>query len=162
MPEGESSDNIEPLIDIVINFDAWEKLDFNAEEIAKIAIKATLNEFDGEKGVIALLLTDDDEIQELNKLWRGHDKPTNVLSFEHVEGFGILGDIAISLSYCQREAFEQNKSLKNHFTHLLVHGVLHLLGYDHELADEANEMEDLEREILEKLGICDPYLIGNE
>jgi phosphate starvation-inducible protein PhoH and related proteins len=106
----------------------------------------------------AVLFTTDAAVQELNLQWRGKDKPTNVLSFPAPETAGTLGDIALAYETCAREAAEQGKSLKDHATHLLVHGLLHLLGYDHEADDDAAEMEGLEKDILAKLGLDDPYI----
>lgn len=99
---------------------------------------------------------DDTEIRELNHQFRGQDKPTNVLSFpDGVDGY--LGDIAISLETIKREAIEQQKSPDDHLAHMVVHGVLHLLGYDHENDADATEMETLEINILAKMGIDNPY-----
>ncbi|GLQ05205.1 endoribonuclease YbeY [Sneathiella chinensis] len=122
---------------------------------------------------ISILLTDDPQIQDLNREYRGKDKPTNVLSFpdthlsaetlEEAVRFDeplFLGDIAIARSTVEAEAKEQGKSLDDHFCHLLVHGMLHLLGFDHIEDDEAEEMEGLEVEILAKMNIDNPYLVG--
>lgn len=116
---------------------------------------------------IAITLSDDAEVQVLNRDWRGKDKPTNVLSFPGLEGAmaGLLppdaprplGDLILAYETCAREAEEQGKSLADHARHLVVHGVLHLLGYDHETDAEAEEMEALETTILAGLGIADPY-----
>lgn len=160
MPEDSDCES-DPLIETIINCDDWQKLDFEPIAKAQEIIKSVLKEFEDANGAIDVLLTDDGEIRELNKKWRNIDKPTNVLSFEHIGANDILGDIAISLSYCQKEAENQNKNLKNHFTHLLVHGTLHLLGYDHINEVEAQEMENLERDILAKMGISDPYILGD-
>ena len=113
---------------------------------------------------ISVLLCDDAEIRTLNHQWRGFDKPTNVLSFpapgEH-EGMP-LGDIAVAFETCEREAHADGKTFDDHVTHLVVHGVLHLMGYDHETESEAEEMEDTERRILRTLGIADPYAASAE
>ncbi|GGF40886.1 hypothetical protein GCM10011321_34550 [Youhaiella tibetensis] len=110
---------------------------------------------------ISILLTDDAEQQVLNREWRGKDAPTNVLSFPQIEPFdpvvGILGDIILARETLEREAVEQGTSFEHHFTHLIVHGFLHILGYDHIEDDEALEMEGLETQILASLGIPDPY-----
>ena len=94
------------------------------------------------------------ESRRLNRTWRGKDKPTNVLSFssEHE-----LGDLAICAPVVAREAREQGKRPAAHWAHMVVHGVLHLLGYDHETSREADAMEHLERRILAELGVPDPY-----
>jgi probable rRNA maturation factor len=110
---------------------------------------------------LSILLTDDAEQQELNRDWRGLDKPTNVLSFPQIEPFGkvvgMLGDITLARETLEREANELGKPFTEHFTHLIVHGFLHILGYDHIEDDEALQMEGLETQILSGLGISDPY-----
>jgi phosphate starvation-inducible protein PhoH and related proteins len=122
-------------------------------------IMGALNGFFDTKGEnAAVLFTHDAAVQTLNAQWRGKDMPTNVLSFPAVEAAGTLGDIALAYETCAREAVEQGKSLKDHATHLLVHGFLHLLGYDHEADEDAAEMEGLEKDIMAKLGLEDPYI----
>jgi probable rRNA maturation factor len=105
---------------------------------------------------------DDARVQALNKLWRGLDKPTNVLSFPAPDSPSgparMLGDIAISYQTAAREAAAEGKTLADHIAHLSVHGFLHLLGYDHESDEDAEEMEGLERVILARIGISDPYV----
>ena len=117
----------------------------------------------------SILFTSDEQVYELNKEWRGKDKPTNVLSFPMLEREDLLaleadgppemlGDIALAYETCQREAEEKGVSLRDHTVHLLVHGFLHLAGHDHIDSDEqAAAMEKLEVEALAKLGIADPY-----
>ncbi|HEX2793129.1 MAG TPA: rRNA maturation RNase YbeY [Croceicoccus sp.] len=118
--------------------------------------------------LVSLVLGDDAEVHALNKEWRDRDKPTNVLSFPMLDadelaniGDGIptmLGDIVMAHGICEREALEKSVALANHATHLLVHGLLHLAGYDHETSDaDAEEMEALEVRILARLCIADPY-----
>ncbi|MEM9810106.1 MAG: rRNA maturation RNase YbeY [Pseudomonadota bacterium] len=110
-----------------------------------------------------LLFTSDSEVRALNAAWREKDKSTNVLSFPAEPLPGLpeaaqpLGDIALAFETCAREADEKGISLKDHATHLIVHGVLHLLGYDHISEEEAEAMEALERKVLAGLGIADPY-----
>jgi probable rRNA maturation factor len=105
-----------------------------------------------------VLLADDARLQALNAQFRGKDSPTNVLSFgAPAGGAGPLGDIALAYGVCAREAAEQGKSLAAHLQHLTTHGVLHLIGYDHEDAAEAEAMEAKERAILAGLGLADPY-----
>lgn len=110
---------------------------------------------------LSILLTNDEEQHALNKEWRGKDSSTNVLSFPQIEPFdpvvGILGDITLARETLIREADEQGVSFEAHFTHLVVHGFLHILGYDHLDDEEAEEMESLETAILATLGIDDPY-----
>ena len=107
-------------------------------------------------GEIALALADDSLLRKLNSGFRGKDRPTNVLSFP-TGNDDFLGDVAISCETLLREAHEQDKAPKDHAVHLLVHGILHLLGYDHQSEDAADAMESLERRVLERLGIADPY-----
>lgn len=122
-------------------------------------ITAAVDDFFEPKGEnFAALFTSDDAVKILNAQWRGKDMPTNVLSFPAPDTAGTLGDIALAYETCAREADEQGKSLKDHATHLLAHGLLHLLGYDHEADDDAAEMEGLEKDILARLGIADPYV----
>jgi probable rRNA maturation factor len=110
---------------------------------------------------ISILLTNDEEQHELNKQWRGKDSSTNVLSFPQIEPFGpvvgILGDITLARETLEREAADQGVSFADHFTHLVVHGFLHILGYDHMTDKEALQMESLETQILASLGVDDPY-----
>lgn len=123
-------------------------------------------------GEVCLVFTNDTEIEVLNKTWRGKGGPTNVLSFpaEPDEDFGVeyaentdiaedrvLGDVILAFETITREAAEQEKTFRNHAAHLLVHGVLHLLGYDHQNDEEAGQMEGLERNILAGLDVADPY-----
>lgn len=111
--------------------------------------------------VVSLRLVDREESQQLNSQFRHQDKPTNVLSFPAELppeiGLLLLGDIAICAPLVEKEASEQGKSLESHWAHLSVHGILHLLGYDHQDETGANEMESLEIEILEELGFSNPY-----
>lgn len=112
---------------------------------------------------LSLVFTNDEAIREINAEWRDKDKPTNVLSFpaypiEPGDMPGpMLGDIVIARETVEREALDLEKSFEDHLTHLLVHGFLHLIGYDHIETDEAEEMEGLETRILAKLGLSDPY-----
>jgi metalloprotein, YbeY/UPF0054 family len=112
---------------------------------------------------LSLVFTDDESIREINAEWRGKDKPTNVLSFPAFPAQPgrmpgpMLGDIVIARETVEREAAELEKTGEEHLTHLLVHGFLHLLGYDHMEAGEAERMEALETRILATLGLSDPY-----
>jgi probable rRNA maturation factor len=114
------------------------------------------------QGAVTVVVDDDARIRELNKLWRGQDKATNVLSFPSPDTQPgperTLGDIAISYETAAREAAAEDKSFADHMAHLSVHGFLHLLGYDHESDDDAEEMEGLERIILARIGVSDPYV----
>jgi probable rRNA maturation factor len=110
---------------------------------------------------VTVLLTDDASVQELNSQFRRKDSATNVLSFPAPPNpEDHLGDVALAYGVCAREAAEQGKPLGDHLQHLTVHGVLHLLGYDHIGDDEAEAMEGLERAVLAGLGVPDPYAAG--
>lgn len=110
----------------------------------------------GKKHELAVVLANDAFVKELNHTYRGKDKATNVLSFP---GEGrALGDIVLALETIKKEAMTQNKTLRDHVTHLLVHGVLHLHGYDHEIDNDAEKMEKQEIKILKKLKVGNPYL----
>lgn len=149
-----TTDNLE--CDIFVQAGAWPALPY-IEDIVKHALNHV--KFDaGEYCEVSIVLTDDHHIQQLNSDYRDKDKPTNVLSFPQDEDT-MLGDIIIALETIQREAEEQNKSFDNHLKHMLVHSVLHLLGYDHMTPEEAKEMETLEIEILAALNIKNPYEI---
>ncbi len=111
-----------------------------------------------DRSELALLLTNDAAVRELNLRFRGLDKPTNVLSFPAAEtARPHLGDIALGYGVCAAEAQAQAKPLGQHLAHLVVHGVLHLVGYDHQADSDAAAMEDKERAILRELGVPDPY-----
>lgn len=111
--------------------------------------------------MLSVLLTDDAAQRALNAQWRQMDKSTNVLSFPAMDPFtpinGLIGDISMARETLERETGELDKSFTDHFTHLLVHGFLHCLGYDHENDADALVMEGLETQILASLGIDDPY-----
>ncbi|MGO4713714.1 rRNA maturation RNase YbeY [Bradyrhizobium sp. 2TAF24] len=154
-----------PITEIVVSADCWQ--DARAyEAIITRAITAAAEAADADTdGVeVAVMLTDDAGIRTLNRDFRGIDKPTNVLSFPAPPAPGdtdgapaMLGDIAIAYETTRREAEAEHKLFDHHLSHLAVHGFLHLVGYDHETDAEAEEMEGLEREILARLGIADPY-----
>jgi probable rRNA maturation factor len=111
------------------------------------------------QGEISVLLTDDAAVKELNRVWRGVDQPTNVLSFPAARPAGqLLGDVAIAYQTVKREATAENKPFLHHLAHLAVHGYLHLLGYDHRTDSQAEAMEGLERAALARLDIADPYV----
>ncbi|MCA3597246.1 MAG: rRNA maturation RNase YbeY [Methylobacterium sp.] len=152
-------------IEILIEAEGWEKLP-EAEAIARRAGLAAIGAGNGSPpALVAVLLTDDAAMQRLNAHFRGSNKPTNVLSFPAPampSGAGdaeslFLGDLALGYETCAAEAMADGKSLGDHLSHLVVHGVLHLMGHDHETEAEADEMEDRERAILASLGISDPY-----
>ncbi len=107
---------------------------------------------------VTVRLVDEAESRELNHTYRGKDKPTNVLSFPYEVEPVVAGDLVICATVVEREAAEQEKTLEAHYAHLIVHGILHLQGYDHEIGEnEALLMENKERTILAQLGFSDPY-----
>jgi probable rRNA maturation factor len=145
-------------IDIAVEYRAWDALG-DVEGIARRAIAAALAgaDLDIQAGSeLSLVLADDAFVQGLNKVWRGKDQPTNVLSFPTEEPM-LLGDIVVAYETSAAEAEVEGKSLADHLAHLVVHGFLHLAGFDHEDDDEADEMEALEVDILGSLGIASPY-----
>jgi probable rRNA maturation factor len=116
---------------------------------------------------VSLLFTDDATIQGINAEWRAKDKPTNVLSFPAFQlrpGMApkpLLGDIVLAFETVAREAVDEGKPFNDHLSHLVVHGLLHLFGYDHDTDVQAAEMEALERKILARLAIADPYAVSD-
>jgi probable rRNA maturation factor len=149
-------------IDIDVASPHWAAAIPGIEELCRATVAAALDGGDGKHAEVSVLLTDDAAVQVLNREWRGVDKPTNVLSFpaEGVSPPGapaLLGDVALAFETVAREAAAQGKPIEHHTRHLLVHGVLHLLGYDHMQDDEAERMEGRERRILAGLGVPDPY-----
>lgn len=124
------------------------------------AAEAALSKRKVKKAAVTIVLSDDDEIKALNNDYRGKNKPTNVLSFPDdatIDGIKQLGDIILAYETIVKEAKVQGKTLKDHVTHLTVHGVLHLLGFDHEIEKEAQIMELCEISILRGMGIANPY-----
>jgi probable rRNA maturation factor len=146
------------VIEIENEAPAWTAALPEAAALAHAAALAALAQDGAEDEGVVLLLTDDAAVQELNARFRDKDKPTNVLSFPAPHNpERHLGDVALAYGVCVREAAEQGKPLAHHLQHLVAHGVLHLLGYDHMSDDEAEAMEGLERVVLAGLGIPDPY-----
>ena len=147
-----------PAIDVVVESALW---DAQADATVRRAIEeaATALGADFRNHTLAVLLTDDAAVRRLNAQWRGIDKPTNVLSFPAAKtpGTAILGDIAIAHETTAREAETEDKPFAHHLSHLAAHGFLHLMGYDHEKDGDAETMEQLERVILARLGMPDPY-----
>lgn len=148
-------------IAVIRNAEGWpDHFDALAEKAVIAALTGAKAKVKG-AAEISVLLTDDAEQRALNAQWRQKDSTTNVLSFPQIEPFGpvmgLLGDITLARETLEREAADLGKSLDDHFTHLMVHGFLHILGYDHIAEDEALQMESLETEILAGLGIDDPY-----
>jgi probable rRNA maturation factor len=146
------------VIDVEIEDQAWTYTEAQAEVLVLEAAEAALAASDFEGGGVTILLTDDASVRDLNHRFRGKDKATNVLSFPApANPERHLGDVALAFGVCSREAEEQSKPLAHHLQHLVAHGVLHLVGYDHETDAEAEQMEGLERVILAGLGVPDPY-----
>jgi probable rRNA maturation factor len=158
----------------------WPEHDWDAlaDRAARAAIERTPQ---GELLIVAatielsIRLADDDEVRTLNAQYRQKDKPTNVLSFPMIQpdlldtvttnsddGEVLLGDIVLAHGVCAREAAERGITIADHATHLIVHGTLHLLGYDHLGDDEAEAMEAIETDALASLGLADPYLIRED
>ena len=148
------------MIEIEVEDEAWTSALPDVEAVVERAAKAALGVVEGD---VVILLTDDAAIQELNARFRDKDRPTNVLSFPAAESaFPHLGDVVLAFAYCEAEAKAQGKTLSDHLSHLVIHGILHLLGHDHMEDEEAEEMEGEERLILSGLGIADPYLSERE
>lgn len=154
-----------PAVDLMVRVDHrdWRPLTGDPEGLVEAAVMAALAEFEPEAVEVSVVLADDAAVQALNRDHRGKDRPTNVLSFPPAysppAGVGPrpLGDVILALETVRDEAAKQGKSAADHLRHLVVHGILHLSGYDHETEAEAEEMEDLERTVLASLGIADPY-----
>ena len=147
------------MIEVEIDSDGWTEALPEAAAVAERAAHAALGTVEGD---VVLLLAADEAVQDLNQRFRDKDRPTNVLSFPAAESaFPHLGDVVLGYAYCAAEAETQGKTLSDHLSHLVVHGVLHLLGRDHEDDAEAEEMEAEEREILAELGVADPYAAEN-
>ncbi|ACA17586.1 protein of unknown function UPF0054 [Methylobacterium sp. 4-46] len=150
-------------IDVVLEDERWEAAIPDLGPFVRRAVEAALAILPPAEAVeVSVLLTDDEAVQELNRTWRGKDKPTNVLSFPagHAHGGAPrpLGDVVLAYDTMLRESGEQSKPLGHHLAHLLVHGTLHLLGQDHETGEaEAEAMEALEAAALARLGVPDPY-----
>jgi probable rRNA maturation factor len=146
-------------VDIEIEDEAWTKAEPEVEALVWRAAQAVLDAHEDIEGQgIVILLADDDSVQVLNRDFRQKDYATNVLSFPSPPNpEGQIGDIVLAFGVCAREAAEQGKPLAHHLQHLVAHGVLHLLGYDHQDDAEAQAMEAFEREILAGLDIPDPY-----
>lgn len=154
-------------IDIIAEEDAWNNAIKNVTIIVENAIKAVLENQNllAKIQEVSVVLTNDDMIKSLNQNYRGKEKATNVLSFPQTireeldnEEYIILGDIVVAFETVKKEAAEQNKKLSDHLIHMLVHGCLHLLHYDHISDKDAEVMENLEIKILNQLGLKNPYV----
>lgn len=169
-----------PHVDVLVESDRWSAALPDVESLVHRAAQAVLSAAPDLPGnaELSVLLSDDANIRRLNRDYRDSDSATNVLAFSNDDPANgrvggrvggpvsgamadprptLLGDVVIAFETTAREAADQKKPLSHHVSHLLVHGVLHLLGYDHDEATAASGMEDLERAILAGLGIPDPY-----
>jgi probable rRNA maturation factor len=143
------------VIEVEVEDEAWTAALPDAAAVVTRAAVAALGTVAGD---VVVLLTDDAGVQDLNARFRDRDRPTNVLSFPAPESAAPhLGDLVLAHGVCAAEATAQGKTLADHLSHLTVHGVLHLLGRDHQDDGEADEMEAEERAILASLGVADPY-----
>lgn len=166
-------------LDVLTEADAWAGALPSAEEVCRTAAGAALAHADavtfppGSAPNACILLASDERVRALNRTFRGRDEPTNVLSFPGIEpdvlaaagGEGLpdaLGDIVVAFETTAAEAAERGVSLADHLSHLVVHGMLHLLGYDHASDDDADVMEALETRVLGTLGVADPYASAGE
>ncbi len=149
-------------VDIIVNAPAWEAVP-DLAEIASRVVRETEAQSRArlaDECELCVSFCDDEEIRALNAQWRGQDRPTNVLSFPTPGVLAekpLLGDIVIAYETVAREASEQDKSVADHAAHMIIHGFLHLIGYDHETSDEAEVMEALERRTAKALGMKDPF-----
>jgi probable rRNA maturation factor len=156
-------------LETVRDSDLWDAMP-DAEAVVAAAVRAAF----AEAGLVALpdaelsvILADDSRLRELNGAWRAKDRPTNVLTFPACEPdeaaeAPMLGDVVIAFETVRREAGEQGKAIGHHLSHLVIHGVLHLFGHDHEDDAEAEAMEALEVRALARLGVADPYAVDPE
>jgi probable rRNA maturation factor len=151
-----------PQIEVIVRSALWRKRP-TAKTIVKKAVLAAAQAVSTRPTELAIVLSNDSAIRTLNRDWRGKNAPTNVLSFPAAApGKGrsaspYIGDIIIAYQTTAREAVAEGKPFNHHLTHLAIHGYLHLLGYDHENDRDAEKMERLERKILKRLAVPDPY-----
>jgi probable rRNA maturation factor len=154
-----------PVVNVLIESSAWDALP-DCADVVQRAIMAAASHLAWQRNrtEVIVLLCDDGVIAGLNAQWRGISRPTNVLSFPPAPWTQIapdreipLGDIAIAYETVAREAAAHSKTVLDHCSHLVVHGFLHLLGYDHQTDADAERLERLERDILARIGIADPY-----
>jgi len=150
-------------IDVLVDSDLWQEPAKMRSTVRRaVAQAAATTSTNGTE--LAIVLTDDSAIRQLNRLWRGIDAPTNVLSFPSKRAADApphLGDVVLAYETVAREAKAEHKPFAHHLAHLAVHGFLHLIGHDHEREADAEAMEQAERDILRRLGIPDPYPHAN-
>ena len=150
---------VAPKIDVLVESDLWKGAK-DAESVARRAIAEAAAVLSTPRTELAIVLTDDSAIRLLNRAWRGVDAATNVLSFPTGSAGGergLIGDIVLAYETVAAEARAEHKPFAHHVAHLAVHGFLHLLGYDHLRNKDAETMEQVERDILQRLAIPDPY-----
>jgi probable rRNA maturation factor len=162
-PRAAKERTIGPAIDILVESPRWRAVPA-ARQTVRRAIAAAAAKARS-RSELSIVLTDDAAVRSLNRRWRGKNRPTNVLSFPAGESKPQrgkprhLGDIVIAYETTAREAIGESKPFTHHLAHLTIHGFLHLLGYDHDKNDDAEKMERLERTILKRIGIPDPYVM---
>ncbi len=161
------SDSSQP-IEVTIEAKAWNMVVTNPSERVLDASRLALNEIDRRdrnRIEVSILLSSDERVRDLSRLYRGSDKATNVLSFASfdnpqawpADGPLLLGDVIVAHETVVREAMDQQKAIDAHLAHLIIHGVLHLLGYDHKTDEDATVMETKETELMALLGYSSPY-----
>jgi len=151
-------------VEIVVLDDAWRRAMPQCRAKVRLAVEAALVGRRLRRGAhLSVVLTDDRMVRRLNRDFRGRDKPTNVLAFAERDAAtpdpASLGDVVLARGTVAREARVQGKTLAQHTAHLVVHGTLHLLGFDHERAADAQKMEAAERRALARIGLPDPYQV---
>ncbi|MDA0997149.1 MAG: rRNA maturation RNase YbeY [Proteobacteria bacterium] len=161
-PKKSNSDQL--AVDVTVADRRWIAALPNRKKLAERALRAAWNAAGTEAGPaeVSIRLAADAEVKELNHTYRGIAKPTNVLSFGNDDPAGqgqprLLGDIVLAFETVAAEAAEKGIAIKDHYCHLLIHGMLHLLGFDHDTDTEADDMESRETSMLAALGIADPY-----
>lgn len=156
-----SGDAPSVIVDVAVQDPQWDDLPFNPADYAEIAVRETLfcAEWKYKGNEVSVVLANDSLVHTLNRTYRQKDKPTNVLSFptEETANNVPIGDVVLAFETLENEAATQFKNFRDHFLHLVVHGTLHLLGYDHETDEDAHHMEDMEIWILRRLGVVNPY-----
>jgi probable rRNA maturation factor len=146
-------------IDVLVQSGLWREPG-KAKTVLRRAVRAAAAALSTTGAELAIVLSDDSAVRLLNRQWRGIDKATNVLSFPTETADGappLIGDIVLAYETIAREARREGKPFAHHLAHLAVHGFLHLNGYDHQRDEDAEAMEQLERRILRRLAIADPY-----
>jgi len=150
------------MIEVVLADEGWTAVLGDVEAFAERCHSAAKSLEPALSGEIALLFANDEALSALNSRYREKSGPTNVLSFPSGDSEGFLGDIAVARETCEREAAEKGVALQDHAAHLIIHGLLHLVGYDHENDEDAAVMERRETAILAIIGIADPYAGAGE